>query len=120
MRKTFAKMVGLAALALPTSVLAGTTSTGLGADYVPDRISSRVDAENFFAQIINWFLGFIGLIAVVMFIYGGVLYLTAGGNDEQTGKAKKAMLYAVIGIVIVLLAYTIVGALTSGLEGLSA
>ncbi|MDD4351818.1 MAG: pilin [Candidatus Gracilibacteria bacterium] len=111
MKKAIAKIVGLATLAIPTTSLAANLAPGA----YPDRISGREDVESFVSDIINWFLGFIGLIAVIMFIYGGILYLTAGGNDENTGKAKKAMLYAIVGIIIVLLAYTIVAAVTNAL-----
>ena len=65
--------------------------------------------------IINFFLGLLGLIAVAFLIYAGVLMVTAGGQEEQIGKAKKVITYAVIGIVIILLAYTIVQFVTSAL-----
>ena len=58
--------------------------------------------------ILNYFLGILGLIAVAFLIYAGVLMVTAGGNDEQIGKARKIITYAVIGIVIILLSWTIV------------
>ena len=65
--------------------------------------------------ILNFFLGLLGLIAVAMLIYAGVLMVTAGGNDEQVGKSKKIITYAVIGIVIILLSWTIVTFVTSSL-----
>lgn len=66
-------------------------------------------------NIINFFLGLLGLIAVAFLIYAGVLMVTAGGNEEQVGKAKKIITYSVIGIVIILLSYTIVSFVTSAL-----
>lgn len=66
-------------------------------------------------NIINFFLGLLGLIAVAFLIYAGVLMVTAGGNDEQVGKAKKIITFSVIGIVIILLSYTIVTFITSAL-----
>jgi hypothetical protein len=65
--------------------------------------------------IIDYFLGILGLIAVCFLIYAGVLMVTAGGNDQEITKAKKIITYAVIGIVIVLLSYTIVQFVTSAL-----
>lgn len=58
--------------------------------------------------IINYFLGLLGLIAVAFLIYAGVMMVTAGGAEEQVTKARKIIMYAVIGIVIILLSYTIV------------
>jgi len=65
--------------------------------------------------IINFALGLLGLVAVAFLIYAGVLMVTAGGNEEQVGKAKKIITYAVIGIVIILLSYTIVQFVTTAL-----
>jgi hypothetical protein len=65
--------------------------------------------------IINFALGLLGLIAVVFLIYAGVLMVTAGGNEDQVGKAKKIITYAVIGIVVILLSYTIVQFVTTAL-----
>ena len=67
--------------------------------------------------LINYALGFLGLIAVVFLVYAGVLMVTAGGNEEQTTKARKVIMYAVIGIVIILLSYTIVAAVTGAFGG---
>ena len=65
--------------------------------------------------IINYFLGLLGLIAVAFLIYAGVLMVTAGGNDEQITKARKIIMYAVVGIVIILLSYTIITFVSSAL-----
>lgn len=65
--------------------------------------------------LINYILGILGLVAVAFLIYAGVLMVTAGGNDEQVGKARKIITYAVIGIVIILLSWTIVTFVTSAL-----
>jgi hypothetical protein len=66
-------------------------------------------------NLINYFLGFLGLIAVAFLIYAGVLMITAGGDEEKVGKARQIITYAVIGIVIILLSYTIVQFATSAL-----
>ncbi|MBI5421846.1 hypothetical protein HZA44_01795 [Candidatus Peregrinibacteria bacterium] len=67
------------------------------------------------STIINYFLGILGLIAVAFLIYAGVLMVTAGGAEEQVTKARKIIMYAVIGIVIILLSYTIVTFVSSAL-----
>ena len=59
-------------------------------------------------RIINYFLTFLGLLAVAMVIYGGVTYVTAAGEDEKIGNAKKIIQYALIGIIIVLVSFAIV------------
>ncbi|MBU0625044.1 hypothetical protein KKF05_01735 [Patescibacteria group bacterium] len=58
-------------------------------------------------SIINAALGLLGVILVVLLIYGGFLWMTAGGNTENVDKAKKLITNAIIGIIIVLAAYSI-------------
>lgn len=59
-------------------------------------------------KIIKGALGLLGIISVVIIVYAGFLWMTAGGNEEQIGKAKKMLLNAVIGLIIILSAYGIV------------
>lgn len=46
-----------------------------------------------------------GIIFVILFLVGGIQYLTAAGNEEQTGKAKRLLVDAIVGLIIVLLAW---------------
>jgi hypothetical protein len=67
---------------------------------------------NDFVQIIvNWYqriLGFIGSIALLMFVYGGVMFLISGGSSEKVGQAKQIMINAIIGLVIVFASFMII------------
>lgn len=56
----------------------------------------------------NTFAAIIGIIAVLMIIYGGFLYVTAGTNEDNTKKAKSILIYAIIGLAIAILSYAIV------------
>lgn len=71
--------------------------------------------------IINWtnfFLGFLALIAMIILIFAGFMYITAAGNDEQAKKAKNTIMWVVIGIIIILIAYAFVNTLiTKGPTG---
>jgi len=49
-----------------------------------------------------------GVIAVFYLIYSGFQYLTAGGNDEKTKSARKGIINAVIGIIIIMAAFFLV------------
>lgn len=59
------------------------------------------------ARIIRNFMGLLGILAVVLIMYGGFLWMTASGNEEQVEKARKVIISAVIGLAIVLSAYAI-------------
>ncbi len=58
-------------------------------------------------QIIGSLLSLVGVIFLVLMIYGGITWMTASGNDKQVDKAKNIITYAIIGLVIILSAYTI-------------
>jgi len=58
--------------------------------------------------VVNYFLTFTGLIAVIFVIYAGILMITAQGEDDQVEKGKKILTYAAIGIIVILLSYSIV------------
>ena len=59
------------------------------------------------AKIIQNILAFLGIIALILVLYGGFLWMTAGGNEEKIGKAKKILVNASIGVAIILAGYSI-------------
>jgi len=95
--------VTAAVLAAPIAFAQGTAPSNI--DVPKNSFRSAV------VSILNYVLTFVGLIAVAMLIYGGFLYLTSAGNEEQTKKAKTTILYAIIGIVVIALSYVIVNTL---------
>jgi hypothetical protein len=60
------------------------------------------------AFIINIFSWIVGVVSVIMIIYGGFRYITSGGDSNSVTSAKNTILYAIIGLVIVALAQVIV------------
>ncbi|MBP7058105.1 hypothetical protein KBB06_02055 [Candidatus Gracilibacteria bacterium] len=88
----------------------------------PGRVAAATggtgDFKSLLLTIINYFLGFLGVLAVLMVIYGGVLYITASGDPQKAGKGQKIIMYAVIGIIIILLSFalinTVLGAALGG------
>jgi hypothetical protein len=58
--------------------------------------------------IVNLLSAVVGVVAVIMIIFGGFRYITSGGNDTSVTSAKNTILYAIIGLVVVALAQLIV------------
>lgn len=71
------------------------------------------------STVINWALGIAFGIAVLFLIIGGFWFITAGGNEEQSGKGRKTVVNALIGIVIVVLSYVIVSVVANFVSGKS-
>jgi hypothetical protein len=61
-----------------------------------------------FTTITNVALFIIGAISVLMLIYGGIRYTISGGDAKNVTAAKDTILYAVVGLVVAILAYAIV------------
>jgi hypothetical protein len=59
-------------------------------------------------KVVNLFSLIIGVIAIIMIIYGGFRYITSGGASERVGNAKNTLIYAIVGLIIVALAQVIV------------
>lgn len=66
---------------------------------------ARMEINKIIGTIINAILGFTGVIFLVLIIAAGELWLTAGGNSEQTEKARGLIFNAVIGLLIVFGSY---------------
>ncbi|MFZ2299666.1 MAG: hypothetical protein WAW00_00850 [Candidatus Moraniibacteriota bacterium] len=61
-------------------------------------------------RIMNWLLGILGFIGIIGFVIAGILYLTAAGDETQIEKAKNAMLYSIIGVIVALIGFVIIQA----------
>ncbi len=72
-----------------------------GEDQNPTDIRYRI------VKIINVVVSVIGILLVILMIYGGVLWMTASGNEDQISKAKKILANAAVGLIIVLLSWSI-------------
>ncbi|KKR34903.1 MAG: hypothetical protein UT67_C0005G0015 [Candidatus Magasanikbacteria bacterium GW2011_GWA2_40_10] len=79
--------------------------------------SGPTDPRIMAANIIKMALGVLGIIFVVIIVYAGFLWMTAAGEEEKTGKAKKLITNGVIGLIIILSAYAITSFVISNLVG---
>lgn len=69
------------------------------------------------STILNVVFGVVGIVAVIMIIIGGVNYTMSQGDTQKIQKAKNTIMYGIIGLVIVLLAFAIVNFVLNGLLG---
>ncbi len=69
--------------------------------------------------VVHWILAILAIMAILMIIIGGLMYLTSAGNEDRIASAKKMIIYAIVGLVIALLAYIIVNLVNTLLFGSS-
>lgn len=75
-----------------------------GAGFSP---ATGTSVSEYIGSIIQYLLSFLGVIFICLIIYGGFLWMTARGDSEQITKAKDIIMRSVIGLVIVISAYTL-------------
>lgn len=74
----------------------------------PEGSQDDLNISSVILQVVNVLLYIVGAIAVIMIIVGGFKYVTSGGDSAGVTSAKNTILYAVIGLVVALLAFALV------------
>ncbi len=86
-----------------------------GLNYLTESGLGTKDIRTTVGSIINVLMGFLGVIAVVIILIGGFKWMTAGGNEDKVTEAKKLIMSGIIGLAIVLAAYSIATFVVMGL-----
>jgi hypothetical protein len=86
---------------------------------MPEIPKINVNIWEILDRALNWFFGIALAIAVIMLVYAGFNYVTAGGNEDKIRIASKTIIFALIGVVIALLAKGIPIFIQNFLEGKS-
>ena len=76
-------------------------------------IDSMTDLVALINAIATWFQAIVLVIAIIMIMYSGFLWMTAGGDDDKLGTARKTLIYGLVGIAVVVLAYTATSIVTN-------
>ncbi|MBR2659759.1 hypothetical protein IKD60_03290 [Candidatus Saccharibacteria bacterium] len=78
-----------------------------------------IGPDGVFTQVTNTVLYIVGIVSVVMLIYGGLRYVISGGDSKKVTDAKNTILYAIIGLIISILAFAIVNFVINAITGSS-
>ncbi len=114
-KKTFVKglisATMVASMALPMVAMAQSGQVTAN-ELLPTEIGTNIgtgttDIRITIARIIRTAMSLLGIIAVLIILYGGFKWMTAAGSDEAVGDAKKIITAGIIGLVIILTAYAI-------------
>ena len=104
---TTAILLFLLGLVVMPQAVSALDADDLGLGYATATGLTSTDIRETAARIINVALGLLGIIAVIIILVGGFKWMTAGGNEEKVGEAKKLISAGVIGLVIIITAYAI-------------
>lgn len=75
------------------------------------------DVNALIARVINWILSLVGSVSLLMFVYGGLTWMTSAGVADKVKKGKDIIIWAVIGLAIVFTSYILVKFVITSLAG---
>lgn len=104
-----ASMIGIAGYATQPAFADGISEARSGSKKVKTGGTNSSSVTRLLGTLTNTLLFIAGAIAVVMIVLGGLKYITSNGNADQVKSAKNTIMYAVIGLVVAIAAYAIVG-----------
>lgn len=104
-------VVGVSAQALQRGI-----NHGKG-DGVPTELFDFSGKGGIFSQIINIMLFLVGVLSVIMLIWGGLRYVISRGDSKAVEAAKNTILYAIVGLIVAIMAYAIVRFVVTSFTG---
>ena len=84
------------------------TCTDLGLSNCDTGLPNTVADSGHLQQILTIVLGIFGAIAVLIIVIAGLKFVTSGGNPQSVGKARSTILYAIIGLIVIIASEAIV------------
>ncbi|PIS04560.1 MAG: hypothetical protein COT81_05680 [Candidatus Buchananbacteria bacterium CG10_big_fil_rev_8_21_14_0_10_42_9] len=103
MKKIIGSLSGVAAFSLAGPVLA----VDVGLNYATALGLGTRDIRETILAIIRAFFAFLGVLAILIVLYAGFMWMTAGGNEDKVASAKKMLAAGIIGLIIVLTSFAI-------------
>ena len=106
-----AALIGLAlGIAAPAFLREIASILGWGTPNLPNGVGTSLTLIQIATNVLSFLLTIIGILAIIMLIIGGIMYLTAAGNEDSIDKGKKIVKYSLIGITIALASLVLVKA----------
>ena len=84
---------------------------------LPDPLNGQADnIPLLVGNIINYVLGVLGVLALVMFIYGGLIWMTSGGAPDQIKKGRNTLVWAILGLALIFFSYALLNFILTALQ----
>ena len=121
--RTLAPSILVASLALAIMVVPvamgfdGSIQGGADSARGQDQTAALFGQTGIFRTITNVLLFVLGAISVIMIIIGGLRYVVSGGNATAVTAAKNTILYAIVGVIVALLAYAVINFVLNSFTG---
>ena len=83
-------------------------AVNLGMEYAENLELADADPRDAVVTLISLLMTFLGIIAVIIMLYGGFVWMTAAGSEEKVSKAKKIIASGIIGLIVILSSFLII------------
>ncbi len=98
------------------ATVAAVTGNTLNINSLPNSQGGKDFADSAWHTALNIVFGLAAVIAIMLVVINGLQYISASGDAQKTAQAKQGIMYAVIGLVIVIMAFTIVNFALRGIS----
>lgn len=105
---SLAALLGVVAMVPASPVYADAAGQIKGGVNQVGGTENKTSLEDNIKTVVNILLFLIGAVAVIMIIIGGIRYTTSNGDSSSMTSAKNTILYAVVGLIVAIMAYAIV------------
>lgn len=92
--------------ALAQDLSGGLDKAAKPAGLIPEQAETST-VEGIIGKVIRVGFGMVGIVFLIMILYGGIVWMTAAGAPETTAKARTIMIHSAIGLVVTLIAYQV-------------
>jgi hypothetical protein len=110
--KSLKKLPALLSLAIIAGPSAALAAGGVTPPTIVPSSSASADPKALALKVFNYALWFVGIIALGFLIWGGIQFVMSGGDETKVTKARNTILYAVVGIIVVIISLGIINFLT--------
>jgi len=83
---------------------------------LPNPLEGKDDIPTLVGNIINYVLGILGVLALVMFIYGGLIWMTSEGAPDKIKKGKDTLVWAILGLALIFFSYALLDFILGALQ----
>ncbi len=97
------------ALILP----AVTMAAGYTKPTAPAGVPKDADLAKVIEKVLNYVLGFLAVLSILMIVIAGIMYITSGGDEGRVDKAKSWLTYSIVGLIVALLGFVIVSTVSN-------
>lgn len=84
---------------------------------IPNPLGKDITINSLAARIISYALGLVGTISLLLFVYGGFIWMTSAGASDKVKKGRDIIVWAVIGMAVVFSSYMAVKFVIQGVQG---